>query len=273
MAEKKDETTTKETATNTSDTETKTEESTKQTTTAQETEEEVEIKIPESEISTLAKQENVDTEALVRNAIKKGSKIAKEQLYPEINRLKNKLGELTTQINASKEEASESKIDTDKLTKLESDKAKLEQEKLEVEDKLGIVEDALVETTHKVDELSVRLNNKELQDYADEKIAELEKDGHKVIKRLVGGKTKEEIDNSIEIAKSEYERVQNTVKKDFKIPEKTDTTTEEKEDPKPITVNRIGTDPASLNTWKKDKSTVLADVYAEARRNMGMPEQ
>lgn len=195
-------------------------------------------------------------EKVIRNALKKGSEITKNQLYPEIKRLKDKINRLADEIIVNADDASQKESDTVVV---------LKEEKAKIEDKLKVVEDALVDTVKKVESIQDEVTTDKLDSYRNLKIAE---NKGEIIERLVGGNTKEEIDASIEVAKLEHELVVNSVKKDFNLPEKKEKIEEEKKPKESTVVERIDFSQDATKTWKKDRKDILKKVYEEARDSM-----
>jgi len=218
------------------------------------------VVIPEKVVKEIKDKTSDNIDEKIKEALRKGSDITKGQLYPEIKRQKEKIKQLNDAIEAKKAEEVSTTKTKEELTKIESEKA-------ELSDKLKIVEDALVETTSKLEDLTIDYTSTKLESYKLNKIAKAK---GKLVAGMVVGKTEAEIDAAIEVAKSEYERIENSMKKEFKIPEKKEETLEDKEALKPTTVTRIDPSRESTTDWSKKRSDILSKVYKEAREKLGI---
>lgn len=205
-------------------------------------------------IEKILKSPSQGDEEKIKLAVATGTEIAKKQLYPEIEKLRAKLSSLENELENKSKDA----VDKDILNKLNT-------EKTELESKLKIVEDELVKTVSTIKELQDKFNQSQLLAYKNKKIAEL---GGRVVESLIKGNTKEEIDASIEVAKKEYERIEESLKKEYRLP--TIPVTKEKEEEEPIEVKRITEiNRESLTDWAQKRNEILQKVYADARKKLG----
>lgn len=204
-------------------------------------------------IEKILKSPSQGDEEKVKLAVATGTEIAKKQLYPEIEKLRAKLATLEKEL----ENKSKDSVDKNVLDRLST-------EKTELESKLKIVEDELVKTVSIINDLQNKFNQSQLLAYKNQKVAEL---GGRVVESLIKGNTKEEIDASIEVAKKEYERIEESLKKEYRLPT-IPVDTEPKQEP--VEVKRI-IEPTreNLNDWSQRRNEILQKVYADARKKLG----
>lgn len=154
--------------------------------------------------------------------IAKARKEEKAKLYPKIEKLENKVEELTEKNNKKvlqveelneQIESLEKDLETAKNKATQSDDEKVNQLQSELEDKESTIEDlqAQLEDTEEVNEEELRQeireeieNEYEVKLYREQKIAEAE---GQVIPELVMGSTKEEIDETFEKAQERYTQI------------------------------------------------------------------
>ena len=220
--------------------------------------EEKEIEIDEEEIANkvvdklnIKKEDNYtgdQVSKLLKEVGKNASVTSKNQLYSEISRLKGKL-----------KEVSESKS-----TVSNEEKEKLENEKSELKTQIKVLEDAVVEVTNQFKDYKENDTKEKLADYRAEKIKQA---GGKIVEEMVVGNSREEIDAAFDKAKEKYKEVEEGVRKNLKLPsldeEKEKKEKEEKEPPKPIERLDVS-NPQALTDYKRNRKTVLDDVYKRA---------
>lgn len=185
-----------------------------------------------------------EVQKIIDNAVQGGQKIAKEQLYDEIDRLKEKVKVVNDQLKTNKVEPAEIQ--------------KLVEEKSLYEKKVSALEESVVSSGKKLEQLESDLKQKELDTYKLQKINSAE---GKIINEMVSGNTKEEIDASIEKAKAKYVDLQNELRQKFNLP------TESVEGSKPenkvvekINIPRLK-GKADLSSWSADREKYLKMVY------------
>lgn len=206
------------------------------------------------------------------------TKTVKDQLYPEIKRSKDKVTELNSKLKdletqKPKNAEDQKKIDDEKASlnsQLES--AKTENEQLTT--KLKALEDVTVDAVNRLNELDTKLSEKDLSEYRLQKINDVRANGDNLVESLVTGKTKEEIDASVEKAKTEYSNIVDGVRKNLNLP----STAEEKqtqqkqeqqkeEQEKLNNVTRIAT-PNDFKNWKGTRDEILKHAYRQAGVNV-----
>lgn len=188
---------------------------------------------------------------LLKEVGKNSGTTAKNQLYGEINRLKNKVSELTK----------------DKSTTSTEEKEKIETEKSELKAQIKVLEDAVVEVTEKFDNYKSESTKEKLADYRASKIKEV--DG-KLVEEMVTGNTKEEIDASIEKAKAKFKEVEENVRKRLKVPSVDEEKTTEETEKKPVVIERLDvSDDRAVKEYKQNRKKILDDVY----RRAGFPKR
>lgn len=145
-----------------------------------------------------------DTTINFETLIAKARQEEKEKLYPQIEKLKNEVANLTQKVNdyilklAEKDEQIKKLKEELQNLNANPDLTK-EYNKLKKE-----VEELRAENERLKQEYETKINSIELEYYKKEKIAELQ---GKLIPELVTGTTKEEIDASIELARKRYEEI------------------------------------------------------------------
>lgn len=156
---------------------------------------------------------------LLQDATQSGVQIAKQQLYPEIERLKGKLKENTENLKKIKKITPETEAEKKALAEEKERLAKeLTASKTQLTDansKLKTVEDTALDAINQVNILKDDLAKKEVESYKLQKIAE---SGGEIIPEMVVGSTIEEIDKSVVKAKEKYLNVLESVRKDLNLP-------------------------------------------------------
>lgn len=206
------------------------------------------------------------------------TKTVKDQLYPEIKRskdkvtdLNNKLKELETQKPKNADE--QKKVDDEKAnlqTQLETAKA----ENAQLNTKLKALEDVTVDAVNRLNELDSKLSEKDLSEYRLQRINDVRSKGDNLVDSLVVGKTKEEIDASVEKAKAEYSNIVDGVRKSMKLPsvaeeqETQQQNAQKKEEQEKLAkVTRIAT-PNDFKNWKGTRDEILKSAYRSAGVNV-----
>lgn len=175
----------------------------------------------------------------------------KDKLYDTIESKNNKIKELQEEV-AKLEKEVENREDENQ-TELEL-----------LMDKLEDMENTVNELEKENKEIQQKREQDKLEAYKEKRIREVRENGDDLITKLVGGNSKEEIDESIEQAKSEYEKISSEVEKEFEIKEQ-----EYQEQKKQQQVNSVSgvTNPG---TNSGEENTL--EFTAEDIKNMSMSE-
>jgi len=219
------------------------EESTVETTTVANDGKPIVVKIEVPKVEVNKSYSSVETQKLIDEAIQAGQKIAKGQLYPEIQKLKDKVSVLDSTMHGQ--------VSQEELAKLATEKAETVQ-------KLGALEEAYVDTRKQIDGLTTQLHEEKLETYKQKKIAGA--DG-KIIPELVVGNSQEEIDTSIEKAKVKYSEIQEELRKKYNLPTEVVPKKESEEEEK-ISIPRINKK-TDLSKWSQEREKYLKDVYGK----------
>ena len=180
----------------------------------------------------------------IKIALQKGIEMTKQQLYPEISRLKSKLSELES-LSA---QAKELDVKGELIKSLET-------QKIEYENKIKSMEEMMQKTTSELNELTQKIKQAELESYRNKIIAD---NKGKIVESLVKGNSIEELNSSLEVAKQEYEKIVDRFKNEYRIPEKP---IEDNIAPTPIEVRRINpADRSQVLTWEQEKKKILEDL-------------
>lgn len=180
----------------------------------------------------------------IKIALQKGIEMTKQQLYPEISRLKSKLSELES-LSA---QAKELDVKGELIKSLET-------QKIEYENKIKSMEEMMQKTTSELNELTQKIKQAELESYRNKIIAD---NKGKIVESLVKGNSIEELNSSLEVAKQEYEKIVDRFKNEYRIPEKP---IEDNIAPTPIEVRRINpSDRSQVLTWEQEKKKILEDL-------------
>lgn len=191
----------------------------------------------------------------IKIALQKGTELAKQQLYPEISRLKSKISELESLSNQAKDLNVKNEL-------VES----LQKQKEELEAKLKYVEDSLVKTTTDLEFLTKKVTQAELEAYRNRVIAE---NKGKIIESLVIGNSIEEINASLENAKKEYEKIEMELKSKYRLPEKPAEETSGNNQQKEIDVKRINpTNRNEILDWENKRKQILSELYSKFTQKM-----
>lgn len=136
--------------------------------------------------------------------ISKARREEKDKLYPEIERLKTEAGNFTKKLNDLLIAIGEKDVKISELTKSLKDAESNKGESTELKDLKAKVAQLEGEKVVLLDNHTKELSQIKLNDYKKTKIEEA---GGKVIPELVTGTTAEEIDASIETAKTRYTEI------------------------------------------------------------------
>ncbi len=224
------------------------------------------VETPNIEVKDTYTKEEVD--ALLKDASKNGAqqgvKIAKEQLYPEIERQKDKVKELNTkmadlqnQIPTTVEEKQQlEKEKTDLATELTQTKTQL----TDAQTKLKAVEDTALDAIDQVKSLSTKLDEKDVNEYRLGKINEAK---GKIVAEMVTGSTKEEIDASIEKAKEKYNSIVGEVRQDLNLPtveKQQEIEEQQKQETEVPEINRLEKT-TDFSNWKGSREEIRKKLY------------
>lgn len=180
----------------------------------------------------------------IKIALQKGIEMTKQQLYPEISRLKSKLSELES-LSA---QAKELDVKGELIKSLEA-------QKIDYENKIRNMEELMQKTNSELNELTHKIKQTELESYRNKLIAD---NKGKIVESLVKGNSIEELNASLEVAKQEYEKIVEQFKNEYRIPEKP---TADDVTRTPIEVKRINpTDRSQALTWEQEKKKILEDL-------------
>lgn len=193
-----------------------------------------------------------EVQKLVNDAISKGAKISKDQLHKEIEakaqKLKdseNKIAELQKSIETAKNATPTGTEETPELTDLKK--------RLEVMEKTAVDERINRETLEKT------LKVKELDSIRMRLIAEAK---GRIVESAVTGSTEEEIKQSVEKAKKQYEDIELIVKKSYNLPTEP---VNKPDDAKPVEIQRLPVnDSRAREDYKKQRDEVRSKIYREA---------
>jgi chromosome segregation ATPase len=225
-----------------------------------------EVKIPEIEKKDSYSKDEVDNllKEASKNGAQQGVKIAKEQLYPEIDRLKEKIKESSTKMSELQSQIPSTVEEKQKLEKEKTDLAtELAQTKTSLNDaqsKLNAVESTALDAIDQVKNLSTKLDAKELSEFRLQKIAEA---NGKIIPEMVTGSSKEEIEASVEKAKTKYSDLVEGVRKNLNLPsvdEQTKIEEQNKENSEVPEVTRIK-EKTDFTTWKGNREEMRRKLY------------
>lgn len=192
---------------------------------------------------------------LVSLASKNASVSTKNQLYPEIERLKNKI----TEVEASMKTASE----TEKAQLLD-EKTQLENANKLLTDKVKEFDDKLKEVSNKTKEIETASIEKTLKDHKDKLIAD---NKGSIVEDLIEGKTIEELNASLVKSKAKFSEIEENLRSKLNLP-KTPTAEEIAEQNKPVNIPRLDvTDQRAASDYRKNRNAARQEVY----RKEGFP--
>lgn len=195
----------------------------------------VKIEIPKVEKDKTYTPE--DIQKMVNDAVEAGGKIKGEQLYKEIERLKEKV-----------------KTNSEKVVTDPAEVERLKNEQATNVAKLSVLETEFIKAQGELNTLKEELTTEKLESYKATKVAQAE---GKLIPELVTGKTKEEIDASIELSKAKFTELHAKIRESYGLPKEVSTPKEDNE--KPIEIKRL--EKNEVGSWEKNRESLLREVY------------